>query len=294
MKTVIIIILLSAGKLLLSQEPSLIHYNFSFEKEYGKGWNDFNLSNDLVYFTIRIFNSRGERIYNRHIEKPDFVKDKYGDCLMIDTIKTGLKETGQYKLSIKYKLVSGFAGKSKFTFKNSDSIRNIALEIFFDQAKLRQEMTDDSAWYWSPLYDVIKNPKPALIVKYLNKNENVEFVPVCFDYFRLTRRPVYVFTNTGIDTMFIERQSIFSGLRGYLDIMDITGIWKPYFFGAACGNGSGPKYIAPGENYYLNEANAIGNPLKLRDGFYRYAVNYLDIIKNKKTAVTYFSVMYSK
>lgn len=155
-------------------------------------------------------------------------------------------------------------------------------------------MTDDSAWYWSPLYDVIKNPKPALIVKYLNKNENAEFVPVWFDCFRLTRRPVYIFTNTGIDTMFIERQSIFSGLRGYLDIMDLTGIWKPYFFGAACGNGSGPMYIAPGKNYYLNEANAIGNPLKLRDGLYRYSVNYLDKFNNEKTAVTYFSVKYSK
>lgn len=133
----IIFILLSAGSQLLAQESSLIHYNFSFEKEYGKGWKDFNLSNDLVYFTIRIFNSRGERIYNRHIEKPDFVKDKYGDCLMVDTLKTGLNDTGQYELNIKYKLVSGFAGKSKFTFKNSDSVRNVALEIFFRSGKTK-------------------------------------------------------------------------------------------------------------------------------------------------------------
>lgn len=287
----IIIILLSAGSLLLAQEPSLIHYNFSFEKEYGKGWNDFNLSNDLVYFTIRIFNSRGERIYNRHIEKPDFVKDKYGYCLKFDTLKTGLNDTGQFKLSIKYKLVSGFTGKSSFTFKNSDSIRNIALEIFFDQAE-DNNLIFDTSFINLPQYKVIKNPKPALVVKYLKVNETVKFFPYWFEHVRLTRRPIYKLKNISNDSIFRISNNVFSGIWGNLYIHE-QNKWQGYAFGGTCGE-SGHNTVNPGGEIKIVEAYAIGNPYKLREGFYRYAVNYLDKFKKEKTAVTYFSVMYSK
>lgn len=295
MKTLLKILILFVFPVILwAQEPVVFHFNFSFEKEYGKGWYDPNLSNDLVYITIKIYTSDDNLIYKKHFEKPDFVKDKYGICLLADTVKQSIKLNKNYILNVKYKFVNNVFGKSLFQFKTNDSIKNIALELFFDQAKPKNEIIVDSSRYWFPEYEIITNPKPALVVKYLKENENTVFLPTWFDYVRLTRRPIYVFLNSSNDTIFIRKQNSFFGFRGYLDLMDIDGTWKPYFYGATCGTGSGERYIKPGDEYFLYEANAIGNPLKLQEGFYKYFANYLNKDKVEKTAVTYFNVIYSK
>lgn len=287
MKNLFVILFFSIFAISLpAQEPVVFHYNFSFEKEYTY------LTNDLNYFTISIFNPNGATVYKRLFENSEFVRDEYGYCLIADTLKTGLNEIGQYRLSIDYKLVSGFERNSKFKFKTNDSLKNISLEIFFDQAEEKTSYKVDTSLINFKEYEIKKNPKPALIVKYLKNNETVKIKPAWFEHVRLTRRPIYVLKNTSTDTIYRRYNNIFSGFWGDLGLWD-SGEWKPYFFGGTCGT-SGDKYIKPGEECEIVEAYSIGNPLKLEEGFYRYSVDYLDKNKDEKTAVTYFKVIYSK
>jgi len=292
MKKLIIIILIATGSLCWAQEPVLIHYNFSFEEEYGKGWNDPNLSNDLMYFIIKLYKSNGDLIYKRIFEKPEFVKNEYGNCLLADTIKNKIKFNENYTAKVNYKFINKITGKSIFQFSIPDSINNVALEIFFDQAKPKDTINSNASEVWFPEYDVIKNPKPALVVKYLITNENVKFMPLWFDYVRLTHRPVYTLKNISNDTIYRLNNNIFSGLWGNLFYHNGEN-WQPYFFGAMCGE-SGYKKLSPGGEIELVEAFPIGIPIKLHDGFYRYSVDYLDKNKLEKSAVTYFSLIYSK
>lgn len=271
---------------LWAQEPVVVHFNFSFEKE-----NTY-LTNDLNFFTISIVDPYGTTVYKRHFENSEFVRDTYGYCLMVDTIKAGLGAIGHYKLSVKYDLLSGFDGKSNFKFITNDSLKNISFEIFFDQAEENRNYKVDTNRINFQKYEVKKSPKPAVIVKYLKNNETVKITPIWFEHVRMTRRPIYVLKNISTDTIYRRHNNIFSGFWGNLELRN-AGEWEHYAFGPVCGV-SGEKQVKPGEEIEIIEAFPIGDPLKLQEGFYRYSVDFLDRFKNKHSAVTYFSVIYSK
>ncbi len=294
MKTLLTILLLTFSSALTAQELTVFHYNFSFEEEFTTGWNNTNLANRLAYVTTSIYDQKKQLVYKKHFEKPDFVTSHYGICLLADTTKLEINTNTKYTVSVKYKFVNKNPGKSVFRFVTVDSLPNLALELFFDQAEPKDSLDYDTTTYEMPQYEIIKYPKPALIVKYLRESVNPQFTPTWFEYSRLTRRPIYIFRNTSNDTMCTVNRISFSGLRGRLDLLDIKGNWVPYFFGAVCGTGSGPRFLSPGEDIYLVEAFAIGDPLKLQVGFYRYSVKYKDSNKNDKAESTYFSIIYSK
>ncbi len=294
MKLLLTILLLTFSSALISQELVVFHYNFSFEEEFTTGWNNTNPANRLAYVTTSIYDQKKQLVYKKHFEKPDFVTSHYGICLLADTTKLEINTNTKYTLSVKYRFVNKSPSKSVFRFVTVDSLPNLALELFFDQAQSKDSLDFDTITYKMPQYEVIKYPKPALIIKYLRESVNPQFMPTWFEYSRLTRRPVYIFKNTSNDTMYTVKRNSLSGLKGHLDLLDIKGNWKPYFFGAVCGTGSELRFLSPGEATYLEEAFAIGNPLKLQSGFYKYSVKYLDSNKNYKAESTYFSIIYSK
>lgn len=294
MKILLTILLLTFSSTLISQELAVFHYNFSFEEEFTTGWKNSNFANRLAYITTTIYDQKKRSVYKKHFEKPDFVTSHYGICLLADTTKLKLNTNTKYTLSVKYRFVNKRQSKSVFGFVTVDSLPNLALELFFDQAEPKDSLDFDTITYEMPQYEVIKNPKPALIIKYLRESVNPQFMPTWFESSRLTRRPVYIFRNTSNDTMYTFKRNSLSGFKGHLDLLDTKGNWNPYFFGAVCGTGSGPRFLSPGEEIYLVEAFAIGNPLKLQSGFYRYYAKYLDPNKNDKAESTYFSIIYSK
>ncbi len=177
-------------------------------------------------------------------------------------------------------------------FNYPDSVKKLALELFFDQALITKE-SENTLRKRILKYDVNPNPNLALIVKYLELEQGVFMGPTWFDYWRITRRPLYILYNNSTDTMFKADKGLFTCFFGDLQILDSINQWKPYFFGGICGTITCDDPIKPGQIYDIVEAYPIGDPLKLKGGYYKYSVHYKDINGSKKTVNTYFTVIYS-
>ena len=195
MKLLLTILLLTFSSALISQELVVFHYNFSFEEEFSTGWNNTNPANRLTYVTTSIYDQKKQLVYKKHFEKPDFVTSHYGICLLADTTKLEINTNTKYTLSVKYRFVNKSPSKSVFRFVTVDSLPNLALELFFDQAQSKDSLDFDTITYKMPQYEVIKYPKPELIIKYLRESVNPKFMPTWFESSRLTRRRVYICRN---------------------------------------------------------------------------------------------------
>lgn len=290
MKKLIIIFFIVSGGLCWAQEPVLIHYNFSFEKEYTY------LTNDLEYFNISIFDPDGRIIYTKKYEQPEFLRDKYGECLLIDTVYSFVKTARNYSVKINYQLINKPPDSSLFNFGYQDTVNQIALEVYFDQSKVKNVKY---IWYgfekiYYDEYELNESPKPVFVIKYL-KNDEISLFPTWFTPYRTNPRPKYYLLNnssTGINSF---RNGMEFYFDGYLQKLDSGNNYKSYFFGFLCGGPiGGKKSLLPGETDDVVEGYAIGDHQKMVDGFYKFTVNYIQNEDSSKSAVTYFRVMYSK
>jgi len=70
-------------------------------------------------------------------------------------------------------LASGIDDSCELMFNYPDSVKNLALELFFDQALVIQMSDDKINDLPRDSYGIDSIPKPALIIKYLNYEQNV-------------------------------------------------------------------------------------------------------------------------
>ncbi len=289
MKKLIIIFFIVAGGLCWAQEPVLIHYNFSFEKEYSY------LTNDLNYFIITIYNSYGKVVYSRSFEKAQLIRDIDGSFVLTDTVYSVPQSKNNYSVITEYQLRNNTGNSSLFYFGYPDSTDQIGLEVYFDQTIISIKDTSNFKKNKYPdfRYDLNPNPKPALIVKYIKKDP-VMLMPCLFMYGMLNPRPMYLLNNNSTSDIFTAGTGLQSYFFGELYKLDTNNIFKHSFPGFFCGHFGGNIILKPGETEYVAEGSVIGEPNKMEEGFYKFSVNYIQDEDSSKSAVTYFSVMYSK
>ncbi len=289
MKKLIIIIFIVAGGLCWAQEPILIHYNFSFEKEYSY------LTNDLNFFTISICNSNKDIIYNRTFENKEIIRDIYGSCIIADTIYSVIHSKNNYTVKTEYQTKNRPGNYSLFNIGFPDTVDQIALEVYFDQTVVSLIDTVNFKKNKFPdfRYDLNPDPKPVLIVKLINENP-VMLMPCLFMYGRLNPRPMYLLNNNSNSDIFTAGKGLQSYFFGYLYKLDTNNTFKHSFPGYFCGNVGGKNLLKPGETEYVEEGYVIGEPNKMEEGFYKFSVNYIQNEDSSKSAVTYFSLIYSK
>ena len=290
MKNLFVILFISISLISLwAQEPVVIHYNFSFEKEYTY------LTNDLNYFTISIFNPNGATVYKRHFGNSEFVRNMYGYCFIADTIKSLIPSKEAYSVNVEYKPVNRNEEASNFSFVYNDTIESLALEIYFDQSKV---ISTDYEWisfekFYYDRYSINENPKPVLLVKYL-KEGDVSLIPTWFTEYRINPRPRYYLFNGSSSIIKSSGKGFDNNFSGHLQILDSANVYKSFFLGFECGTVGGKNILSAGESEDIVEGFTIGDPQKLKEGFYRYSVGYLDGDGEIKNADSFFRVIYSK
>lgn len=280
---------------LWAQEPVVFHFNFSFQPDYKNGWINFALTNDLEYISINIYDSGKKPLWKKQFINTDFVKDQYGNCLLVDTIKSLVSSKDLYSINVKYQLVNKKDESSDFSFSYNDTVENLALEIFFDQSKV---ISTDYEWisfekFYYDLYAIDENPKPVLVVKYLKGGE-VSLIPTWFTEYRINPRPRYYLFNGSTSIIKSSGKGIDNYFSGHLQILDSINIYKNCFLGFECGTVGGKNKLFAGETDDIVEGFTIGDPQKLNEGFYKYSVGYLENGGERKNAETYFRVIYSK
>ncbi len=286
----VILFFLFSVTALWAQQPVVFHFNFSFEKEYTY------LTNDLEYFKISIFDPDGKTIYKKNFEQPEFLRDEYGECLLVDTVYSIGKTARNYLVKINYQLTNKSSDSSFFNFGSQDTVNQIAFEVYFDQSRVKNI---DYIWYgfekiYYEEYELNESPKPVFIIKYL-KNDEIFLMPTWFTPFRLNPRPKYYLLNNSSTAIYSFKQGMEFYFDGYLQRLDSDNKYKSYFFGFLCGGPIGGRQsLLPGETDDIVEGYAIGDHQKMIDGFYKFTVNYIQNEDSSKSAVTYFSVMYSK
>jgi len=179
-------------------------------------------------------------------------------------------------------------------FNYPDSVKNLALELFFDQALVIQMSDDKINDLPRDSYGIDSIPKPALIIKYLNYEQNVYLSPTWFNYGRITRRPVYILHNNSPEKIFRLNNNWLECFFGNLFILDSINCWLPYRFGGVCGTFICEDTVGSGQLCEVIEGFPIGNPRKLIGGYYKYSVSFKDILDNERTVITYFIVAYTK
>jgi len=280
---------------LWAQEPVVFHFNFSFQPDYKSGLINPDMTNDLTSVLLNIYGSGKEPLWKKQFTNTDFVKDQYGNCLLVDTIKSLVPSKEAYSIYIEYKLVNRKEESSEFSFSYNDTVENLALEIFFDQSKV---ISTDYEWisfekFYYDRYAIDENPKPVLVLKYLKEGE-VSLIPTWFTDYRINPRPRYYLFNGSSSIIKASGKGFENYFSGHLQILDSTNVYKGCFLGFECGTVGGKNTLSVGESEDIVEGYTIGDPQKLKEGFYKYFVRYLNSVGESKTAVTYFSVIYSK
>ncbi len=274
--------------MLRAQEPVVFHYNFSLEENY-------SYLHKLNNFEIQFVNSLGTVLSARDLIKEDFKEDDYGYCLLSDTFDVNLLHNENYFIKIKYTLRSSYTDSAIFSFDFPNHAQKMSFEIFFDQSVLVKIDTlriGDNK-YPDNSYIIDLDPKPAIIIKYITES-SIELLPTWFAYGRLNTRPCYILSNRASETIKTAGRGFRNYFSGHLQILDSLNSYKDFFLGFQCGNVSGKDTLAPGETDYIVEGFTIGDPQKLKEGFYKYSVGYLDSEGEIKNAETYFKVIYSK
>ena len=142
-------------------------------------------------------------------------------------------------------------------------------------------------------YALNKDPKPVLLVKSIEKR-NLSLLPHWFTSSRLNPRPIYYLQNNSLSPIFTLGEGIEDHFSGNLQILDSLNNYKNYFFGFECGNVGGANKVLPGETIHVSEGALMGQAQKMKEGFYKYSVGYLDSEGEIKNADTFFRVIYSK
>lgn len=132
-----------------------------------------------------------------------------------------------------------------------------------------------------------------MVVKYL-KEGDVSLIPTWFTDFRINPRPRYYLFNDGSSTIKSLGKGFENYFSGNLKILDSTKTYNRCFLGFECGTVGGKNILLPGEYEDIVEGFTIGDPQKLKEGFYEYSVGYLDSEGDVKNAETYFQVIYLK
>ena len=274
---------------LYSQEPVVIHFNFSFETY---PYNNVP-TEDLETIKIKIQNSKNHIIWKRSFSENNLPKDEFCECLLSDTVRNIQNSKMFYSLKINYKLKLHEKDSSEFFFSYPDSVKQLALEIYFDQVFVRR-MINDGDGVPRDEYETDTNPKPALIVKYLNRDQNIFFGPKWFVN-GLIKRPNYVLYNNSSDDIYRINSEWLTCFFGDLYFWDSNSTWVIYKFGPVCGTINCSGVIKVGKTDDIIEGYPIArNPRKLISGYYKYSVKFKDINDQIKTIDTYFSVIYSK
>lgn len=235
-------------------------------------------------------------MWERTFQNSDLSLDKYDNCLMTDTLKVLTKSSDPYGLKVNYSLTSGIIDSTEFIFSFPDSVENLALELFFDQALIvKAGNYDDLLFLRKPdEYKTDPKPKPVLIVKYLDPVEEIFLEPTWFDYFHITKRPKYILHNNSNYGLSTPTKDMFSCFFGKLMYLDSSNHWGFYPYGRMCGTFSCQRVLGSGQTEWIIEGFPIGDPRKLREGYYRYFVPFKDIAEIDKTVDTYFNVYYAK
>lgn len=299
MKLKLAILFLLTTSLFYSQEV-MIHYNFTLEKDYlNSDLTEYIYSDEIIEFDIRVFNNKKMLVYHKSLIKDDFIKEKYGNIFMTGYIY-GLLKGGLNTIKISYKLRSKIRGSETFKFSYPDSVSSLALEVFFDQAKVIK-MNDAPRGGFTIVddeYEIDSKAKPVLIVKYWTNEENRILEPTWFDK-RLTVRPKYIFKNNSPDTIYHATNNIMDNFSGGTKKFK-DNEWLVYGYGNVCGTTNGPWKIRPNEQEITTEGFPIGTPRKLTEGLYGYSFKYslekhVDADGNKAVSniYTYFIMMYA-
>ena len=288
MKTFIKILCLVVSNFAYAQQPVVFHFNFSFEREYNS-----ITSNELLKISIYIF-EEGSLAWEKNLIDTDFIKDKYGNVLMSDTIPS-LAKNKKYNLIIEYELKHKTdTNKCSFIFDYPDSVEHIALELFFDQAKVLKMSETILFRRTKDEYALELNPKPCLIIKYWNNTNDIFLAPTWFNSYSITLRPKYILNNQSQHTIYRKDDGLLTHFFGDLYIWDFGGIWIDYLYGGMCGTYNPTLQIEAGMQEYIIEGFPVGTPRKLIGGYYRYTVSYRDHENNVKNTETYFRVVYVK
>lgn len=270
------------------------------EKDYNSTFTEYIYSDEVEEFDIKVYNQKKILAYHKSFSKNDFIKGKYGDIMMTGFIY-GLQKGGLNTVKIAYKLRSKIGRTETFKFSYPDSVSNLALEIFFDQAKvIRMKDTLINGYaFVDDEYEINSEAKPVLIVKYWSNEEKRILEPTWFDFGRLTVRPDYIFKNNSLDTIYHATDNIIEGFMGNLKKLE-KDEWVRYLYGGQCGTTGVPWKIKPGEQEITLEGFPIGSPRKLTGGLYRFSFPYslqkhVDAAGNKdvSTIHTYFIMMYA-
>jgi len=272
-----------------AQEPVVFHYNFSFETY---SFNNVPME-DLETINIKIQNSKNYVIWKRSFSENNLPKDEFGEFLLSDTVRNIQNSKMFYSLKINYKLKLHEKDSSEFFFSYPDSVKQLALEIYFDQVFVRRMINDEDGVPRDE-YETDTNPKPALIVKYLNRDQNIFLGPKWFVN-GLIKRPNYVLYNNSSDDIYRINREWLTCFFGDLYIGDSNSTWVIYKFGPVCGTINCSGVIKAGKTYDIVEGYSIARkPRKLISGYYKYSVKFKDMNNQIKTIDTYFSVIYTK